>query len=61
MMLMVIGEIFVVHSAMLWLLLPATLVYLELLVGPCEERQLARDFGGTYAEYALRVRKWLPG
>lgn len=60
MVLMVIGEVLAVRSALLWLLLPATVVYLELLVGPYEERQLTRDFGTVYTEYADRVRKWFP-
>lgn len=60
MVLMVSGEILVVRSAFLWLLLPATLAYLELLVGPWEEWQLTRDFGASYITYATRVRKWVP-
>ena len=31
--------------------------YLELLVGPWEERQMARDFGAEYEAYVRRVRK----
>ncbi len=60
MLLMVAGEVVAIRSAWLWLLLPATLAYLELLVGPWEERQLARDFGTAYAAYVRDVRKWLP-
>jgi protein-S-isoprenylcysteine O-methyltransferase Ste14 len=60
MMLMVMGEVLAIRSAWLWLLPPATLAYLELLVGPWEERQLARDFGAAYTAYVRQVPKWLP-
>jgi protein-S-isoprenylcysteine O-methyltransferase Ste14 len=60
MMLMVMGEVLVVDSLILLFLLPLTLFYLEVLVGPIESRQLARDFGADYKAYAARVPKWLP-
>jgi protein-S-isoprenylcysteine O-methyltransferase Ste14 len=60
MMRLVAGEVLAIRSAWLWLLLPATLAYLELLVGPWEERQLARDFGTAYTAYVRQVPKWLP-
>jgi protein-S-isoprenylcysteine O-methyltransferase Ste14 len=60
MVLMVLGEIFAIESATLWLILPLTLIYLELVVGPPEKRQLVKDFGADYQEYASRVRKWIP-
>jgi protein-S-isoprenylcysteine O-methyltransferase Ste14 len=60
MMLMVTGEVIAVRSLALWLLVPLTVAYLELLVGPWEERQMAREFGADYKAYARRVRKWLP-
>jgi protein-S-isoprenylcysteine O-methyltransferase Ste14 len=58
--LMVLGEIFVIESATLWLMLPLTFIYLELVVGPPEKRQLFKDFGADYQNYASRVRKWIP-
>jgi protein-S-isoprenylcysteine O-methyltransferase Ste14 len=60
MVLMVAAEVFAVRSLALWVLLPLTVTYLELLVGPWEERQMARDFGAQYVSYARQVRKWLP-
>jgi protein-S-isoprenylcysteine O-methyltransferase Ste14 len=60
MMLMVFGEVIAVRSRLLWCLLAATLVYLEMLVGRWEERQMARDFGSEYTAYVGRTRKWLP-
>jgi protein-S-isoprenylcysteine O-methyltransferase Ste14 len=60
MVLMVAGQVVAVRSYVLWVLLPLTVAYLELLVGPWEERQLARDFGAEYEDYARQVGKWLP-
>jgi protein-S-isoprenylcysteine O-methyltransferase Ste14 len=60
MVLMVAGQVVAVQSLVLWIVLPLTVGYLELLVGPWEERQLARDFGAAYDSYARQVRKWLP-
>ena len=60
MVLMVSGEVLVVESAWLWLLLPLTVAYLEVLVGPLETKQLARNFGSDYERYATQVRKWIP-
>jgi protein-S-isoprenylcysteine O-methyltransferase Ste14 len=60
MTLMATGEAVAADSALLWLLPPLTVLYLEALVGPLEARQLARDFGPEYRAYAARVPKWLP-
>ena len=60
MVLMVLGELFIVKSSWLWMMLPLTILYLEALVGPIEAKQLAKDFGLEYRSYAARVRKWLP-
>jgi protein-S-isoprenylcysteine O-methyltransferase Ste14 len=60
MLLMVLGEILVVQSWLLWCLLPLTLLYLEGLVGPWEERQLLRQHGEQYVQYQRQVSKWLP-
>jgi protein-S-isoprenylcysteine O-methyltransferase Ste14 len=60
MLLLVLGEFTAVRSSYLCSLLPATLIYLELIVGPWEDRQMARDFGLEYAHYVSRTRKWLP-
>lgn len=60
MVLMVTGEVLAVSSRWLWLLLPLTLFYLEGLVGPWEERQLAGQFGLEYLRYQQNVRKWRP-
>ena len=60
MVLMVLGELLTVDSALIWLMLPLTVVYLELLVGPIETRQLAKKFGAEYDEYVAHVPKWIP-
>ncbi|HEV3081236.1 MAG TPA: hypothetical protein VGY66_15760, partial [Gemmataceae bacterium] len=60
MVLMVVGEALILQSAALWVLIPLTLIYLELLVGPFKSRQLAKEFGADYAVYAARVRKLVP-
>jgi protein-S-isoprenylcysteine O-methyltransferase Ste14 len=60
MLLLVGGEIVAVQSRLLWLVLPLTLLYLEVLAGPWEERQLTRRHGQAYLRYRRRVRKWLP-
>ena len=60
MVLMVVGEVAAIRSLALWVLLPLTVAYLEWLVGPWEERQMARNFGAEYESYTRRVRKWLP-
>jgi protein-S-isoprenylcysteine O-methyltransferase Ste14 len=60
MVLMVLGELVAVESSWLWVMMPLTIVYLEVLVGPLETRQLTKDFGPEYERYAARVGKWLP-
>ena len=60
MVLMVLGEVVAIRSCYLCCLLPATLIYLELIVGPWENRQLARDFGSEYAAYISRTDRWIP-
>jgi protein-S-isoprenylcysteine O-methyltransferase Ste14 len=61
MLLLVSGEMLMVESAWLWVLLPLTLAYLEAVVGPWEARHLLRQFGPNYKRYAEQVRKWVPG
>jgi protein-S-isoprenylcysteine O-methyltransferase Ste14 len=60
MMFAVVGEVIAVESHVLWLLLPLTLLYLEGLVGPWEERQLVAKHGARYLAYKRSVSKWLP-
>jgi protein-S-isoprenylcysteine O-methyltransferase Ste14 len=60
MLLLVTGEAVVVAEPILWLLLPLTWIYLEVIIGPIESKQLARDFGLDYKAYRARVPKWLP-
>jgi protein-S-isoprenylcysteine O-methyltransferase Ste14 len=60
MVLMVVGELLIVKSDWLWVMLPLTIIYLEAVVGPIEAKQLARDFGLEYENYAARVPKWIP-
>jgi protein-S-isoprenylcysteine O-methyltransferase Ste14 len=40
-------------------LLFLTLIYLQLIVIPFEERQLQKSFGDSYKEYCAHVRRWL--
>ena len=60
MMLAVVGEGMLLDSRLVWVMVPLTLMYLEVLVGPWEERQLSTAFGKEYEAYKRRVRKWLP-
>jgi protein-S-isoprenylcysteine O-methyltransferase Ste14 len=60
MLLMVCGETLIVRSWLLWCMLPLTLLYLEVLVGPWEERQLIRQHAESYVQYRRQVHKWLP-
>jgi protein-S-isoprenylcysteine O-methyltransferase Ste14 len=60
MTLMVAGEVLAVRSRRLWLLLPLTLLYLEVIIGPWEERQLHARHGGRYLAYKRQLRKWIP-
>jgi protein-S-isoprenylcysteine O-methyltransferase Ste14 len=60
MLLAVAGEVAAIRSRFLWILLPLTLIYLEVLVGPWEERDLTARYGEAYLAYKRRVRKWLP-
>ena len=60
MVLTVIGEIVAIQSWALWLLLPLTLIYLEVLVGSWEERDLVAKYGKHYLVYKRNVHKWIP-
>ena len=55
MVLTVIGEIVAIQSWALWLLLPLTLIYLEVLVGSWEERDLVAKHGKHYLVYKQGV------
>ena len=56
----VIGECLLVQSQLIWLLLPATVLYLELLAAPVEDWLLRRQFGGEYLAYRQQVPRWFP-
>jgi protein-S-isoprenylcysteine O-methyltransferase Ste14 len=60
MTLAVLGEIMALKSRRIWLLLPLTIIYLEVLVKPWEERQLLAAHGERYLAYKKAVPKWLP-
>jgi protein-S-isoprenylcysteine O-methyltransferase Ste14 len=58
--LMVLGEIAAFRSiALLWLI-PFTILYLELLAAPYEDRELLLRYGEAYLQYRDRVPKWFP-
>lgn len=59
-LLIVIGEVASVRSRTLMLMVPFTIVYLEGLAGPYEDRELRRRYGNRYIEYRKRVAKWVP-
>jgi protein-S-isoprenylcysteine O-methyltransferase Ste14 len=56
----VLGECLLLESLLIWLLLPATLLYLEMLAAPVENWQLRRQFGGEYLAYRQQVPRWFP-
>jgi protein-S-isoprenylcysteine O-methyltransferase Ste14 len=56
----VLGECLLLESHVIWLLLPATVLYLELLAAPVEDWQLRRQFGGEYLAYRHQVPRWFP-
>ncbi len=60
MLLTTVAVVLSIRSAILWVLIPLTLIYLEAIVGPLEDKKLHRDFGDEYLEYRKRVRKWIP-
>ena len=60
MMLMVLGEVLLVRSILLWVMIPLSLTYLECLVGPLEHRWMHRQFGEEYERYVSEVPRWVP-
>jgi len=54
-----LGEACLLHQLWPALLLPLTLVYLNLVVVPVEEAKLREVFGASYDAYRVRVRRWL--
>jgi protein-S-isoprenylcysteine O-methyltransferase Ste14 len=59
-MLIVLGEIAVVRSRDLLVMIPLSVAYLEGLAATFEDRELRVRFGARYLEYRARVPKWLP-
>jgi protein-S-isoprenylcysteine O-methyltransferase Ste14 len=60
MLLAALAEVLLVDARWLWLMLPLTVVYLEVIVGRWEERELLAQHGDRYRAYKRAVRKWLP-
>jgi protein-S-isoprenylcysteine O-methyltransferase Ste14 len=55
-----LAEALIVDSHWLWIMVPLTVLYLEVAVGPWEERQLLAQHGARYRIYRQAVRKWVP-
>lgn len=60
MLLAALAEVLLVDARWLWLMVPLTVVYLEVIVGRWEDRQLLAEHGDRYRAYQQAVRKWLP-
>jgi protein-S-isoprenylcysteine O-methyltransferase Ste14 len=55
-----LAEALIVDAHWLWVLVPLTVLYLEVAVGRWEERQLLAQHGDRYRAYRQAVRKWVP-
>lgn len=55
-----ISEALLVDSHWLWVMVPLTVLYLEVIVGRWEERQLLAQHGDRYRAYRRATRKWAP-
>lgn len=53
-----VGEGLILHQLVPLLLLPVTIVYLNLVVIPLEEERLHTSFGPVYDEYRRQVHRW---
>jgi protein-S-isoprenylcysteine O-methyltransferase Ste14 len=60
MLLLSSGEVVAVESRVLWVLIPLTLLYLEGIAGPWEQRELEARYGRAYLDYQRRVPRWIP-
>jgi protein-S-isoprenylcysteine O-methyltransferase Ste14 len=60
MLLAALAEVLLVDAHWLWIMVPLTVLYLEVIVGHWEERQLMAQHGDRYHAYKQAVRKWLP-
>ena len=58
--LIVVGEVLAVRSRRLWIIVPMTLLYLEVFAKPLEDRQMRKRFGDEYAHYKRSVPRWIP-
>ena len=56
---MMLVEVATIRSTCRWCLLPATLIFLELIVGRWEQRQTIHKFASKYGAHVDRTRKWL--
>jgi protein-S-isoprenylcysteine O-methyltransferase Ste14 len=54
-----LGEAALVRQIVPVILLPLTIIYLNLIVIPLEEKRLREVFGAEYGRYVNRVRRWL--
>jgi len=58
--LIVMGQVVALRSRWLWILVPLTLLYLEGLARPLEDREMRQRFGEGYARYERTVPRWIP-
>lgn len=54
-----VGEALIQRQVWPALVLPLVIAYVSFVVIPLEEAKLVEVFGARYAEYRLRVRRWL--
>jgi protein-S-isoprenylcysteine O-methyltransferase Ste14 len=54
-----VGEAAILHQILPVVLLPLTIVYLNQIIIPVEEKRLRAVFGADFEQYQNAVRRWL--